>query len=146
MSNLVPIDEPTSFENSLLPTALECWLVSSDMSLIQATSNLLATCVNLNQKCVPQSHLEKELNKPNVAAPDVLLLDDLDSWESTLEFFNETYGDSSLTSLLLTREADTDLMRQALRRGVKDVLTIPANPDDLYNTLYDTAQAKLASS
>lgn len=128
----------------MLATSLDCWLISGNPGLLLALNEQFARWNNVRMHSYSELHLDDSVGDDiQYEFPDLLLLDADDEWEQLLDEFRSVAGQNHTSVLLLCQGANTGLMRQALRAGVQDVLTLPCDDEELFEALNATAMSKL---
>lgn len=129
----------------MIATSLDCWLVSGHPSVLDHVASTLGQWSNVRcQAYAALQHLEEaQQEEGGMLWPDLLLLYDQDDWERSLAEFREVAGHGLTAVLLFSQQPDTALMRQALRAGVQDVLSLPCHEDELLEALAAVAAHKL---
>ncbi|MGF1759202.1 AAA family ATPase [Photobacterium sagamiensis] len=135
----------TEEENTKQPlaTLIDGLLISNDEQFIHRLSSYLAHWPNAKFKGVSDFESKALLNNDrNKTLPDLVIIDGKTDWIAIVSLFNKTNTTNAPDIILLTADVDTPLMRQALKCGIKDVLSIPFIETELDQILYECAVKK----
>lgn len=146
MSNIETLLNQNAQLKQPLATFVDGWVISSHASFINPIQSYLKQWPNtkftqFNEIEFRNLHQERKLT----TSPDIVLLDGNSDWMNTANYLKKHFN-SSLQIILLTEQSDTDTLRHALKCGIKDVLTIPFDEEELDQLLYDCANEKRNNS
>lgn len=138
------VDASTQKKPPLL-TTVEGWIVSNQSDFIQPLSDYLALWPNTSFHPMGEFELRSGLNNlKQTGQPDVIFIDGECDWNVAMTLIQDAMK-PLCPIILVTGNSDTNLLRQALRKGVKDVLTIPFDEQELDQILFECAESKKAN-
>ncbi|WP_413111005.1 AAA family ATPase [Thaumasiovibrio sp. DFM-14] len=134
MNNLKVI--PSTGEQIKKPLAakLSGLILSEGQSFISSLSSYISTWPNITLHCSADSHA---LNSTQIEHADFAIIDAELDWQQLVKHLYSC--NPSINVILISKEAETSLMRQALKLGIKDVLVIPFDEHEIDEILRDIA-------
>ncbi|ELR65891.1 Type II/IV secretion system ATPase TadZ/CpaE, associated with Flp pilus assembly [Photobacterium marinum] len=125
-----------------LATFIDGWIVSDDVAFINPFEAYISQWPNTRFKPFDEPAFHSQLNnKENLTFPDMIIIDGKIDWVNAAELIKDILGNNTQI-ILLTENSDTQVLRHALKTGIKDVLTIPFDEEELDQLLYDCAEEK----
>lgn len=144
MSNIETILSQDVNTKQSLATFVDGWIISGNASFIDPIQSYLKQWPNTKFTHFSDFEYRNQLQENKSISPDVVLLDGNCDWVTTANQLKK-HLDSNVQIILLTERSDTNTLRHALKIGVKDVLTIPFDEEELDQILYDCAAEKRSS-
>ncbi|PSW05148.1 AAA family ATPase [Photobacterium lipolyticum] len=143
MDNLHSIQTTNENVKQPLATLIDGWIISNDEAFLHHLSSYMGHWPNAKFKCASDFESRTLLNNDrDKTLPDLVIIDGKTDWIAIVNQFNNTNTTNATDIILLAENADTSLLRQALKYGIKDVLSIPFNETELDQILYDCAGKK----
>jgi len=145
MNNLQAVENKTKSAKQPLVTLLNGWVISNNVQFTSHLSAYISQWSNAKFISITSSEVEHSLSQlKESTTPDLILMDGKDDWQALTISLKQTLKQDSLIPdiVLLVDHADTIIMRQALKFGVKDVLTIPFGEEELDQVFFDCAAIK----
>lgn len=142
MSNIDTILNQGAPTKQPLATFVDGWIISSHSSFIDPIQSYIKQWSNTKFSPLSEVAFRTQLQESNnTSCPDIILLDGNSDWINITCQLKKHF-DNNVQIILLTEKSDTDTLRRALKSGVKDVLTIPFDEEELDQLLYDCASEK----
>ncbi|MDX1302222.1 AAA family ATPase [Photobacterium sp.] len=143
MDNLHSIQTKNENVKQPLATLIDGWIITHDEAFLHHLSSYVGHWSNARFKGFSDLESRALLNNDgNKVLPDLVVVDGKTDWLAIVNQFNQTNTTKIPDIVLLAENVDTSLMRQALKCGIKDVLSIPFNEIELDQILYDCAGKK----
>jgi len=142
MNNISTLPVNENATKQPLATLIDGWIISSETSFTKPLCAYIAQWSNTKFNHFNEFEYRAQLQKnENRTCPDLVIIDGKTDWMSVANQLKKSLG-NNLQIILLTEQTETETLRQALKIGIKDVLTIPFNEDELDQILYDCANEK----
>ncbi|MEH6531029.1 MAG: AAA family ATPase [Photobacterium frigidiphilum] len=145
MNNLQAVENKTKSAKQPLVTLLKGWIISNNDQFTSHLSTYISQWSNAKFISMTNSEVEQTLSQlKESTTPDLILMDGKDDWQTLIVSLKQVLKENSRIPdiVLLVDHADTIIMRQALKFGVKDVLTIPFGEEELDQVFFDCATLK----
>ncbi|PSW15814.1 Type II/IV secretion system ATPase TadZ/CpaE, associated with Flp pilus assembly [Photobacterium rosenbergii] len=129
-------------EKKPLATSINIWTISDDDLFIdplsyysEQWSNAHFTFLNFEDYC------NKLKNQSNYVKPDLVIIDAKSDWVNISNNLKKKIS-KSLPILLITDDTNTEILRNALKLEIKDVLSIPFDESELDNLIIKCSELK----
>ncbi|MEJ2762565.1 AAA family ATPase [Photobacterium sp. MCCC 1A19761] len=141
MNNICTLSVNDTRTKRPLSTYLDGWILSNNPAFVTPLANYVQQWPNTKFKSVDEHTFFTQGKSGGQAAPDMILLDGNTDWVTIAKGIKQYHGDQPQV-ILLTEKNDTQILRHALKSGIKDVLMIPFDEEELEQLFHDCAAEK----
>ncbi|WEM45621.1 AAA family ATPase (plasmid) [Photobacterium sp. DA100] len=128
-----------------LAVSINGWLISDSDKFLKPLTDYFAQWSNVHFTSL--SHLEfiaKVKNNENVKKPDLIIIDGDADWMAIANRVKQVIS-KTIPIILITKESTTEVLRNALKVEIKDVLSIPFDESELDQLIVNCAEIKSAN-
>ncbi|MGF1702940.1 AAA family ATPase [Photobacterium makurazakiensis] len=144
-TNALPDNSFISPMKQPLKTMIVGWIISDNETFNRPLIEYFSQWSNAKFKVLTLVEYREciKINTHNIC-PDLVIIDACTDWVLISKQLKEQLN-NSLPIILITNNADTDILRKALKVEIKDVLSIPFDESELDQIIYSCAQGKSAN-
>lgn len=140
----LPTEKELTIQNEKkpLPTSLNVWIISDDVFFNDPLKLYSAQWSNAHFTFLKFEDYSSRLKTDsNYVKPDLIIIDDKSDWMNISTNLKNKIS-RTLPIILITNKASTELLRNALKLEIKDVLSIPFDESELDNLIIKCSESK----